>query len=115
MAIGNHVRPGRGFWSGTSWLNRSTRPHCKGADEQFVNRHRLVPELETQHGSAQSQENFLGSLGFVRRQPRGKENQRGVTGYKFSRILREYSLIRRAPLRVGGALSPYRTSHSVAV
>ena len=39
----------------------------------------------------------------------------GSRGYNFSGILTEYLLIPAAPLGDGGAWSPYRTSHSVAV
>jgi len=63
MAINIGVRRLRGFGLGTGWLKRSARPYCQRGDEQFVKRHKLAPELEMQHGSAQSQEKFLGSVG----------------------------------------------------
>jgi hypothetical protein len=115
MAIGIGVRRVRGLWLGTGELKRSTRPYCERGDEQLVNRHKLAPEFEMQHGSAHSQETSW--VAWVLREatrPR-QENQRRPERHRFLRILRGYLLIRAAPLRVGGALSPYRTSHSVAM
>jgi hypothetical protein len=36
---------------------------ASAGDERFVNRHKLAPEFEMQHGSAQSRETFLGGVG----------------------------------------------------
>ena len=97
MAMAIAVRRVRGLWSGTGSLKRSTRPHGKRGDEQFVNRHKLAPEFEMQPGSAQSQEEFLVAW-VLREATRPKqENQRRRERHRCPRILRGYLLICAAP------------------
>ena len=74
----------------------------------------LPPEFEMQRVSQSQKHSWVAWVLQEATRPK-QENQRRPERHRFPRILGGYLLIRAAPLRVGGALPPYRTSHSVAM
>ncbi len=81
-----------------------------------ADRHKLAPEFEMQHGSAQSPEKFLGSVGLEGSNwAKAGEPKKAREAQIPADSQRVFAHPCRASAELAGALSPYRTSHSVAM